>query len=166
VFLGGNMRKFEKISFDQFKKDIEDNIDLYEKYKLPSRATKLSAGYDFYSLYDFTLKPNEIIKIPTGIKASMNNDEVLMLFVRSSQGFKYNVRLCNQVGILDGDYYNNESNEGHIWIKIQNQGNKDYFAKSGEAICQGIFTKYLTVDNEEKIKNERKGGFGSTSGEK
>ena len=96
----------------------------------------------------------------------MNNDEVLMLFVRSSQGFKYNVRLCNQVGILDGDYYNNESNEGHIWIKIQNQGNKDYFAKSGEAICQGIFTKYLTVDNEEKIKNERKGGFGSTSGEK
>ena len=52
VFLGGNMRKFEKISFDQFKKDIEDNIDLYEKYKLPSRATKLSAGYDFYSLYD------------------------------------------------------------------------------------------------------------------
>ena len=115
------MRKFEKISFDQFKKDIEDNIDLYEKYKLPSRATKLSAGYDFYSLYDFTLKPNEIIKIPTGIKASMNNDEVLMLFVRSSQGFKYNVRLCNQVGILDGDYYNNESNEGHIWIKIQNQ---------------------------------------------
>ena len=57
------MRKFEKISFDQFKKDIEDNIDLYEKYKLPSRATKLSAGYDFYSLYDFTLKPNEIIKI-------------------------------------------------------------------------------------------------------
>ena len=144
------MRKFEKISFDQFKKDIEDNIDLYEKYKLPSRATKLSAGYDFYSLYDFTLKPNEIIKIPTG----------------SSQGFKYNVRLCNQVGILDGDYYNNESNEGHIWIKIQNQGNKDYFVKSGEAICQGIFTKYLTVDNEEEIKNERKGGFGSTSEEK
>ena len=160
------MRKFEKISFDQFKKDIEDNIDLYEKYKLPSRATKLSAGYDFYSLYDFTLKPNEIIKIPTGIKASMNNDEVFMLFVRSSQGFKYNVRLCNQVGILDGDYYNNESNEGHIWIKIQNQGNKDYFVKSGEAICQGIFTKYLTVDNEKEIKNERKGGFGSTSEEK
>ena len=155
------MRKFEKISFDQFKKDIEDNIDLYEKYKLPSRATKLSAGYDFYSLYDFTLKPNEIIKIPTGIKASMNNDEVLMLFVRSSQGFKYNVRLCNQVGILDGDYYNNESNEGHMYVALQNEGTKDFVINKGDAYAQGIIIKYLTCGEENNQK--RTGGIGSTN---
>lgn len=105
------------------------------------------------------------MKIPTGVKVNMNDDEVLMLFVRSSMGLKYNIRMCNQVGILDSDYYNNSSNEGHIWIKIQNEGNKDYIVKKGEAICQGVFTKFLTVDNEEDINKERKGGFGSTNEE-
>lgn len=159
------MRYFEKISFEQFKKDINDDINLYNEYELPKRATKSSAGYDIYSLFDFTLKPNEIIKIPTGIKCNMNTDEMLMLVVRSSQGFKYNVRLCNQVGILESDYYNNESNEGHMWIKLQNHGDKDYVVQAKTAICQGIFTKFLTVDNEEEITKERKGGLGSTSGE-
>ena len=94
------MRKFEKISFDQFSKDIESDRKLYDSYNLPIRKTKNSAGYDFESIISFTLKKGEIIKIPLGIKACMNNDEVLMLFVRSSQGFKYNVRMCNQVGFL------------------------------------------------------------------
>lgn len=158
------MRKFEKISYEQFKKDIIDDKNLYNEYNLPRRSTKHSAGYDFFSLFNFTLKPNEIIKIPTGIKIKMNNDEMLMLVVRSSMGFKYNVRMCNQIGIVESDYYNNPNNEGHTWIKIQNEGDIDYIVKKGDAICQGIFTKFLTVDNEEKIINERIGGIGSTGG--
>ena len=156
-------RYFEKISFEQFKEDIQDNKKIYESYILPKRGTKNSAGYDFYSIFDFTIKPGESKKISTGIKACMENDEVLMLFVRSSMGFKYNVRMCNQVGILDSDYYNNDNNEGHIWIKLKNEGDSDYVVNSGDAICQGIFTKYLTVDNEEEIKNVRTGGLGSTN---
>lgn len=156
------MRCFEKISFEQFKKDISDDINLYKEYKLPKRATKYSAGYDFYSLFDFTLKPNEIKKIPLGVKFKMNPDEMLMLVVRGSQGFKYNVRLVNQIGIFESDYYNNPTNEGHAYLKIQNHGDKDYVVKKGDAICQGIFTKFLTVDNEDEISNERMGGFGST----
>ena len=159
------MRKFEKISFEQFKIDVKDDVNLYDSYNIPKRSTKNSAGYDFESLYDFTLKPNEIIKIPTGIKVTMNSDEVLFIIVRSSMGFKYNVRLVNQVGVIDSDYYNNSDNEGHIFIKLHNQGNKDYIVKKGEKICQGIFTKYLTVDNEEKIEKERISGFGSASKE-
>lgn len=159
------MRKFEKISFEQFSKDVKNDQELYNSIKLPKRSTKYSAGYDFYSIYDFVLKPNEIIKIPTGIKIQMNEDEMLMLVVRSSQGFKYNVRMCNQIGIFESDYYNNETNEGHAWIKLQNHGDKDYVVKKGDAICQGIFTKFLTVDDEEEILNERKGGIGSTSKE-
>lgn len=159
------MRKFEKISFEQFSKDVKNDQELYNSIKLPKRSTKYSAGYDFYSIYDFILKPNEIIKIPTGIKIQMNEDEMLMLVVRSSQGFKYNVRMCNQIGIFESDYYNNETNEGHAWIKLQNHGDKDYVVKKGDAICQGIFTKFLTVDDEEEILNERKGGIGSTSKE-
>lgn len=95
----------------------------------------------------------------------MNKDEMLMLVVRSSMGFKYNVRMCNQIGIFESDYYNNSNNEGHAWLKLQNEGDKDYIVKKGDAICQGIFTKFLTVDNEEKIINERKGGLGSTNKE-
>lgn len=147
------MRYFEKISFEQFNKDISNDKELYETYNLPRRDTKFAAGYDIYSLEDFILKPTEIIKIPTGIKANMNDDEVLLLVDRSSQGFKYNVRMCNQVGVIDKDYYNNKDNEGHIFVKLQNEGNKDYIVKRGDAICQGIFIKYLTVENEdEKFK--------------
>ena len=158
-------RYFEKIRFEQFKKDCSDDIELYNSYSLPKRSTKYSAGYDFFSLYDFILKPGEIKKIPTGVKICMNEDEMLMLVVRSSMGFKYNVRMCNQIGIFESDYYNNINNEGHAWLKLQNEGDKDYIVKKGDAICQGIFTKFLTVDNEEKIINERKGGLGSTNKE-
>lgn len=158
-------RGFEKISYEQFKKDVFDDFKLYEEYSLPKRSTKCSAGYDFFALYDFILKPGEIMKIPTGVKVKMKSNEMMMLLVRSSMGFKYNIRMCNQVGIFESDYYNNESNEGHAWLKIQNEGNEDYKVKKGDAICQGIFTNFLTVDDEEEIKNIRKGGIGSTNQE-
>ena len=156
------MRKFEKISFEQFKKDVEDNKELYDIYNVPKRGTKFSAGYDFESLFDFVIKPGEIKKIPTGIKASMNDNEVLFLIVRSSMGFKYNVRLVNQVGVIDKDYYNNESNEGHIFVKLQNEGDKDYEVKKGDKIMQGIFVNYLTVDEEENVERERTGSSSTT----
>lgn len=159
------MRKFEKISFYQFKKDVEDNKILYDEYNLPKRSTKYSAGYDFESIIDFTLKPGEIKKIPLGIKIAMNPDEMLMLVNRSSIGFKYNVRLTNQIGIFESDYYNNKYNEGHAWLSLQNQGQKDFVIKKGDKICQGIFTKFLTVDQEDEINEIRQGGIGSTNRE-
>lgn len=157
------MRKFEKISFEQFKKDVKDDKELYESYSLPKRSTKTSAGYDFFALYDYTLKPGETMKIPTGIKASMESDEVLFLIDRSSMGFKYNVRMCNQVGVIDQDYYNNPNNEGHMWIRIQNEGDKDYIVKKGEGMIQGIFMKYLKTDDDIESDRVRDGAFGSTN---
>lgn len=152
-------RYFEKISFNQFKKDIKDDIELYNSYNLPDRKTIGAAGYDFEALYDFVLKPGEIMKIPTGIKANMNIDEVLLLTDRSSMGFKWNVRLCNQIGVIDSDYYNNSDNEGHIFIRIQNEGDKDYIVKKGDGIIQGMFIKYLTVDNENNKFKDRKSDY-------
>ena len=160
------MRSFEKISFEQFKNDVCDDKLIYNKFKLPNRSTKNSAGYDFFSLFDFSLKPGEIMKIPTGIKVNMENNDVLFFVVRSSMGFKYNVRMCNQVGVIDSDYYNNSDNEGHIWIKLKNEGDKDFIVKNGDAICQGIFLNYLTVTNERDVKKIRNGGLGSTNGGK
>ena len=157
------MRFFEKISFEQFKDDIVDDKELYDNYILPKRGSKNSCGYDFIAIRDMVLKPGEIIKIPTGYKAKFMEDEVLLLVVRSSMGFKYNVRMCNQVGVIDSDYYSNGSNEGHIWVALQNEGNADYTIEKGTAYCQGIFIKYLTVGDE--VSDIRSGGIGSTNKE-
>ena len=156
-------RYIEKISFEQWQKDIGKDKEVYEKHELPKRQTKYSAGYDFKSPIETTLQPGEIKKIPLGVKVTMNNDEMLMLVVRSSMGFKYNIRMTNQVGIFESDYYNNETNEGHAWISLQNHGTEDYKIKIGDRIGQGIFTKFLIVDNEEPIEMKRKGGVGSTN---
>lgn len=153
------MRDFEKISFKQFTKDIKDDIKVYEEYKLPIRDSKATAGYDLFLINDIEIKPNEIIKIHTGLKAYFEEDEVLLIFVRSSMGFKYNIRLVNQVGIIDADYYNNKDNEGHIFVKIQNEGNETVKLKEGEAIAQGIFIKYLTTESDNTLGIERKSDY-------
>ena len=152
------MRKFEKISFEQFKKDISDDKNLYEEYVIPSRETTHSAGYDFHALEDMVIKPGQIVKLPTGIKVSMEDDEVLYILVRGNQGFKYNVRLCNQVGVIDKDYYNNPGNEGHIWIALQNEGKDDYVIKKGQGMAQGIFAKYLLTDDDDKYEKDKRMG--------
>lgn len=153
------MRKFERISFTQFTKDALSGS--YADIKLPERKTSKSAGYDFISFMDVVIKPNEMVKIPTGIKVCLEEFEFLAIFVRSSMGFKYNVRMCNQVGIIDGDYYNNIDNEGHIWIKLQNHGDKEYVIKKGDAFAQGIIMKYYICDDD-SASAFRVGGLGST----
>lgn len=164
--------KFSKVSFDEFMVGIVDalpEIDkeevekLYEDLKLPKRATKGSAGYDFYAPYSFELKPGETIKIPTGIRAKMDEEWVLCLFPRSGLGFKYRLQLNNTVGIIDSDYYYSD-NEGHIYAKITNDSNegKTLTVDKGTGFMQGLFMEFgTTVDDE--VTEERNGGFGSTS---
>lgn len=158
-------RYFELISKEQFDKDFKDYNCNYDDLKLPIRKTTNSAGYDFYLPFDLELIPNVEVQIPTGIKANMYDDEMLCMYIRSGVGFKYNIRLCNQVGIIDSDYYNNQDNEGNIWIAIQNHGRDVYKFKKGDRIVQGIFQKYLIseVDNYENCL--RKSGLGSTNEE-
>lgn len=156
------MRKFEKISFEQFVKDVKDDRMLYDSIELPKRSTKTSAGYDIRSVEDGIIKPGESKAFKTGLKVCMNTDEVLYIYSRSSQGYKYNVCLMNSVGVIDSDFYNNPDNEGHFQIKLVNFGDKDFEVKVGDKIGQGVFMKYLTVDDEEEINNERSGGLGST----
>lgn len=153
------MRNFEKISYEQFKKDVEDNKQLYDEIIIPERNTAYSAGYDIHILNDIKLNPGEIIKLPTGLKASFEKDEVLFLIVRSGTGFKYNIRLVNQVGVIDADYYNNPDNEGHIFIKLQNESEKELEFKKGDSLVQGIFMKYLITDNDKPINESRSGKY-------
>ena len=153
------MRDFEKISFDQFKKDVIDDINLYNNYKLPFRDSDATAGYDIFLLEDLELKPGETRKIPTGIKSFFAKDEVLLIVVRSSMGFKHNLRLCNQIGVIDSDYYNNLDNEGHIWITIQNESENILKFNSGEAIVQGIFFKYLSTNSDCNSSLQRRSDY-------
>lgn len=164
--------KFEKVSLKQFEKDYLnsfpdlslENIDLiYQHIKLPKRATKGSAGYDFYAPFDIELQPHETIKVPTGIRCTMEDDIVLLMFPRSGLGFKYRLQLNNTVGVVDSDYHGS-SNEGHIYVKITNDTNENLYLsiKEGEAFAQGIFVSFgITYDDEANAL--RDGGFGSTT---
>lgn len=153
--------KFELVSENEYLK-AENNREIYTNLKLPRRATKYSAGYDFYAPYAFTLNPGETIKVPTGIRVRMQEDYVLMLFPRSSLGFKYRLQLDNTVGIIDADYYYS-ANEGHIFIKVTNDSHdKVLEVKQGDAFCQGIFIEYAVTEDDE-VTETRDGGFGSTN---
>lgn len=133
-----------------------------ENVIIPTRATKKSAGYDLRSLISYDLKPNEKHTFPTGLKASMEEDEVLYIFIRSSMAIKKGVRLSNSVGVIDADYYSNKDNDGHIMISLFNFSNDVVHIEKDDRIAQGIFMKYLCVD-EDNADGEREGGFGSTN---
>lgn len=149
---------FEKVSLSEFIKDGTEQT--YNQISLPRRATKGSAGYDFFAPETFTISAGETIKIPTGIRVSIDEGWVLKLYPRSSLGFKYRVRLDNTVGIIDSDYYFAE-NQGHIFIKLTNCGDKTMTVEQGKAFAQGIFVEYgITKDDD--CDDVRKGGFGST----
>ena len=164
--------KFHKVSAGQFLEVMKDAFPqysdaeiegIYKEIKIPKRATKGSAGYDFYTPVPFTLSPGETIKIPTGIRAEMEEGWVLKLYPRSGLGFKYRLQLNNTVGIIDSDYFYSD-NEGHILTRITNDSNEDKTLElpAGSGILQGIFLEYGIVvdDDADGIRN---GGFGSTS---
>lgn len=163
--------KFEKVSFGQFSEAWKDTYGedagaqtAYDAIKLPRRATTGSAGYDFYAVNDICLNPGETAKIPTGIRAKIDEGWVLKIYPRSGLGFKFRLQLNNTVGIIDSDYYYSD-NEGHIFIKITNDSNegKTVSIKQGDGFAQGIFVEYgITVDDE--VTEIRNGGFGSTTG--
>ena len=154
--------QFFKVSENIFLKADNTTKEMYEKLMLPKRATKYSAGYDFFLPFDLELLPQESIKIPTGIRCKMDPSYVLLLFPRSSLGFKYRLQLDNTVGIIDADYFDS-SNEGHIFIKLTNDSkDKVLRLKAGDAFSQGIFISYgLTIDDD--TTDIRDGGFGSTN---
>lgn len=182
-------RKFEKVSFEQFKKDFLDcfseddlvkmgiipayrslSLDeevriIWENIKLPRRATKGSAGYDFFAPINLEFPVGKEVKFPTGIRVKMPAYNVLKLYPRSGLGFKFRLQLNNTVGIIDSDYYYS-NNEGHMFAKmICDSRSLDVTktsVKQGEAYMQGIFEEFLLTDDDD-ADGIRDGGFGSTT---
>lgn len=133
---------------------------------LPVRKTKCSAGYDIEAAEDCIIpsfkKGMKPTLVKTGLKAYMMEDEVLILANRSSNPGKRGLILANSIGVVDSDYYGNPDNDGHIMFAFFNIKDEDVEIKKGDAIGQGIFQKFLTVD-EDLAEGARMGGFGSTS---
>lgn len=165
--------QFQKISYEQWEKDLlklNPNTPIeyikltYNNIKLPKRATKNSAGYDFYNPFinlNFPEDTNAII--PTGIRwVGNDNNQVLLIVPRSGLGFKYGTYLRNTIGVIDSDYQFAD-NEGHIMISLTSE--ESFELKEGQGMAQGIIVSYCTIDNEEENNIVRKGGFGSTTKE-
>lgn len=154
---------FSKVSVNEWKRTCENRGGLeypYENIQLPRRATFGSAGYDIFSNETVTIAPGESYRFSTGINVLMSKRYVLLIYPRSGLGFRYNIRLANTVGVIDSDYILSD-NEGHIMIKLVNDGYIPVTIEAGSAIAQGIITPYITtLDDETNIV--RNGGFGST----
>ncbi|MDO5298619.1 MAG: deoxyuridine 5'-triphosphate nucleotidohydrolase [Clostridia bacterium] len=164
--------RFEKVSVQRFVTDwiatfpqqtVEQAVLTYERIKLPCRATSGSAGYDFFTPVGFELAAGSSIKIPTGVRALIEDGWVLTLYPRSGLGFKYRFQLDNSVGVIDSDYARSD-NEGHIFLRMTNDNRegKGLRAPVGTAFAQGIFLPYgITVDDD--VQTVRNGGLGSTT---
>ena len=164
----GGVARFMHVSARQFCGDWRDafgEVDvpgLPPLPPLPRRATAGSAGYDFFSPLAFTLAPGESLRVPTGVRARIDDGWVLMLFPRSGLGFKYRLQLNNTVGVIDADYFG-AKNEGHIHLKLTNDSREGRAlqVRAGDAVAQGLFVPFgITVDDE--AVGQRTGGMGST----
>ena len=171
--------EFEKVSFEQFYEamkaefyeeqkmtpglllDIEHSLKaIWEDVQLPSRATSGSAGYDFKAPFSFSLRAGDTIKIPTGIRVKIDDGWWLACLPRSGLGFKYRVALANTCGVIDSDYYHSD-NEGHIFVKLVNNGDKDLSVGAGDGFMQALFLPY-GITHSDSASAVRNGGMGST----
>lgn len=163
--------EFEKVSFNEFQtawkntflaSDEEVKV-LYDSIKLPCRATTGSAGYDFFTPIELTLKPKENILLPTGVRVKIEEGWFLGIMPKSGLGFKFRLQMDNTIGVIDSDYYYSD-NEGHIFVKLTNDSNQNKVIslKAGASICQGIFLPF-GITMSDCVSEKRNGGFGSTS---
>ena len=167
-----NRNKFSKVTLEQYLIDTKRELPIevlteeYENIRIPCRGTKYSAGYDFFSPFDFELRTGETILIPTGIRVELEKDKFLQMAPRSGLGFKYRLQMDNTIPIIDSDYVMSD-NQGHIMLKLTNDSknkNNDLSIRAGQGIAQGIILQYfLTEDDDQDYKPERNGGLGSTT---
>lgn len=164
-----NSIEFEKVSLEQFTSDLKRcGIDMddtkikkaYDGIQLPKRASVGSAGYDFYAPIDVVVTFEGTKAIPTGIKAKMPLNVCLMLYARSSLGFK-GVTLINGTGIIDSDYYYSDSGGDICFKLICTKDTNKYYISQGDKVMQGIFTTFLKTDDD-NCDGIRLGGFGSS----
>lgn len=152
------MNKVIGLKFEQIKKEMQKLADV--ETKLPVRGTSNAMAYDFFAKKTVTAKPGETVKVWTDVKAIMPEGIALILAPRSSMGGKW--MLTNTVGFIDGDYANNENNDGNIGFFLKNISEEDLTIEAGDRCGQGTFVPYYITEDDTPLNDTRKGGFGST----
>lgn len=148
-------RGFEILEeFKQVADEIASSMGLEDL--IPQRGTHKSAGYDLRSIEEVVVHPNQVKIVGTGLTAYMQDDEELQVRPRSGSA-KIGITVINAPGTIDSDYYGH-----HIGVMIWNTSDKDFSIKKGDRIAQGVFSKYLTADDDRPASFHRTGGFGST----
>lgn len=128
-----------------------------ESQPLPTRATKSSAGYDFYMPFTIDVAAGQTLRFPTFVKCvNMPDDDVLLINNRSSLALNKGIALDNGIGVIDADF------NSDIWVQITNHSHQSVTLSKGDRICQGILVHYDTVENDVVISQDRDGGIGST----
>ena len=151
-----------------YARDIADRTKrAFSDAKIPEYATRNSAGADFFCAEEVVIPSIKESKKPTlvhtGIKAQMDANEVLYLYNRSSNPSKLGLVLANGVGVVDSDYFENESNDGEIMFSFINITDEPVTLKVGDKLGQGVFSKFMRPENAVVGDTERAGGFGSTN---
>lgn len=131
--------------------------------EMPVRAHATDAGADLKSISQYTLMPNEMKTIGTGIAIQLDEGYVGLVFSRSGMG-KSRVNLSNAVGVIDAGY------KGELKVMLQNEGNEPFLINPGDRIAQLVvlpiitpsFEKYEGTDEEWLDTKRGSKGFGST----
>lgn len=131
----------------------------YKGDYLPKKATSGSAAFDLSCTEAVRLEPGCVSRVPLGIRSSLMEGDVLLLFIRSGLAAK-GLLLANGVGVVDSDY------RGEICALIFNSNSSPVQLEAGQRVAQAMlvslpYAHWMPV-HELPDSPRGEGGFGST----
>ena len=110
-------------------------VRLSSNAKIPTKATKNSAGFDVYAAYPIEIKKNEGGLVLTDLSIIMPPGIYTRIAPRSGLSVMYNIHVM--AGVVDPDY------RGNVGVYLFNHGYGNFMVEKGMRIAQLIFEKYL-----------------------
>ncbi len=128
---------------------------------LPKYETDGSVGFDFLAREDTVIPAKSVALIPGNVIAEVPRNFVLFVTLRSSTPRKKGLLMPHGVGVIDHDYCGPQD---EIKIQVYNFTDQAVAISRAEKIAQGIFVHIDKMEWEEveRIREESRGGFGST----
>ncbi len=128
---------------------------------LPVYETAGSVGFDILARETTKIEPGKIELIPSNVIVEVPEGYMLVVASRSSTPRKKGLTQPHGFGIIDHDYCGPED---EVRIQVYNFSGQPVTIERGEKIAQGVFVRVDKFEWEEvdKIREESRGGFGST----
>lgn len=139
---------------------LDNEMKLICKGEKPSYTNEFAAGLDLRANEDVLIKPGDIVDIKSLLSVEIPPGYFGMIVARSGLSYKHQIKLINDVGIIDEDY------RGEIGIRLINEGTTYYRINKGDRVAQMIVIPYIQVRlnyvNELSDTGRGSGGFGHT----